>query len=594
MLTISGRRALNRSLQSLIKHNESTVTVLEQLVEDLHEHPLLVPYQMINHERFEDLVWGIIKIMDSKNLHSPSVAGNAAYVIGAIIDTDVGKNRVFRLFADPSKLESHKYVLPNLTAIIECDDKKASVNASGTIAVIVGTEAGRTWALKQPSFDWVLHVLSKSVTSDNAVSASNCSLAIARICVVEEGCSRILNFRNARFILTQLIKSLGVDKEGVGMNSAFALAHLCQHETGLRLLLSLDESPEMVSSLVTMLCSSDEGCSKNACFALRNMATNTLGQKMLINCPDIDRILQTLSMLLMSRDEEIAKFAAVGLRYLASEKDGYLQQKAHPMVKPNLRRVLSNPGISHAYRKEAIKTLQNLLLPTPEKPVLQVLGAHAIKASWEDIAAKSGLDVNYGLYVDDEIVYEGPQTSFVVSGLEEVTEYVFKLRAWTDEDEESGVSETVKATTFRAVSRAPRGLRAVSITASQIKFIWSPPERVYGMLNGYKVREIGRDITYEPVSTYHIAGNLKPDTEYTFEVSAVTKRGEGESAKLTVRTLRHGQEGTISGSFGETYLLTSLGSSANHKTNISSNQIQNKPKRSCLVIKIVFCRSSTY
>ena len=71
MLTISGRRVLNRSLQSLIKHNESTVTVLERLVEDLHEHPLLVPYQMINHERFEDLVWGIIKIMDSKNLHSP-------------------------------------------------------------------------------------------------------------------------------------------------------------------------------------------------------------------------------------------------------------------------------------------------------------------------------------------------------------------------------------------------------------------------------------------------------------------------------------------------------------------------------------------
>ena len=65
------------------------------------------------------------------------MSGNAAYVIGAIIDTDVGKDRVFRLFADPLKLESHKYVLPNLTAIIECDDKKASVNASGAMAVIV-------------------------------------------------------------------------------------------------------------------------------------------------------------------------------------------------------------------------------------------------------------------------------------------------------------------------------------------------------------------------------------------------------------------------------------------------------------------------
>ena len=62
---------LNKSLQSLITHNGSTADVLETLVEDMHEHPLLVPYQMINHDQFEDLVWGIIKIMDSRTLHAP-------------------------------------------------------------------------------------------------------------------------------------------------------------------------------------------------------------------------------------------------------------------------------------------------------------------------------------------------------------------------------------------------------------------------------------------------------------------------------------------------------------------------------------------
>ena len=71
MLTNTGRRVLNRALTSLITHNVSTGPVLEQLVEDMHEHPLLVPYQMINHEKFEDLIWGIIKIMDSRTLHSP-------------------------------------------------------------------------------------------------------------------------------------------------------------------------------------------------------------------------------------------------------------------------------------------------------------------------------------------------------------------------------------------------------------------------------------------------------------------------------------------------------------------------------------------
>lgn len=71
MLTNTGRRVLNRSLQSLIEHNDSTSEILERLVEDMHEHPLLVPYQMINHERFEDMIWGIIRVMDSKMLHSP-------------------------------------------------------------------------------------------------------------------------------------------------------------------------------------------------------------------------------------------------------------------------------------------------------------------------------------------------------------------------------------------------------------------------------------------------------------------------------------------------------------------------------------------
>ena len=50
----------------------------------------------------------------------------------------------------------------------------------------------------------------------------------------------------------------------------------------------------------------------------------------------------------------------------------------------------------------------------------------------------------------DEIIYEGKETSYVVSGLEEMTEYSFKVRAWTHGDEESAVSNVAKAATFRA------------------------------------------------------------------------------------------------------------------------------------------------
>lgn len=52
------------------------------------------------------------------------------------------------------------------------------------------------------------------------------------------------------------------------------------------------------------------------------------------------------------------------------------------------------------------------------------------------------------------------------------------------------------------VSSKPRGLRAVSVTASQINLAWNAPERVYGVLNGYKVRETGK------LQSSHFFGNF--------------------------------------------------------------------------------------
>ena len=67
------------------------------------------------------------------------MAGNAAYILGAILDTDVGKDKVYRMFADPTHLNDNKHVLPNLAAIIESDDDDAATNASGTLSVMVSS-----------------------------------------------------------------------------------------------------------------------------------------------------------------------------------------------------------------------------------------------------------------------------------------------------------------------------------------------------------------------------------------------------------------------------------------------------------------------
>ena len=71
MLTRTGRRILDHNLSCLIRPDEYTPTVLEELVLDLHEYPQLVPEQIVNHRYFPDLVYGILRLMDENTPKSP-------------------------------------------------------------------------------------------------------------------------------------------------------------------------------------------------------------------------------------------------------------------------------------------------------------------------------------------------------------------------------------------------------------------------------------------------------------------------------------------------------------------------------------------
>ena len=51
---------------------------------------------------------------------------------------------------------------------------------------------------------------------------------------------------------------------------------------------------------------------------------------------------------------------------------------------------------------------------------------------------------------------------------------------------------------------------------------------------------LDNNINYAPKEMFYIASNLEEDKEYSFEVCAVTQRGRGEVAPLTIRTLRQG------------------------------------------------------
>ena len=60
-------RDLNQGLKALIKHDEKTPEALENLVDELHNDKELAAYQLLNHPGSEDLLWGIIRLLASKD-----------------------------------------------------------------------------------------------------------------------------------------------------------------------------------------------------------------------------------------------------------------------------------------------------------------------------------------------------------------------------------------------------------------------------------------------------------------------------------------------------------------------------------------------
>eukprot|EP00795_Rhopilema_esculentum_P010682 gene10682-19446_t len=200
-------RHLNRGLKLLINHGEKTPESLERLVAEMHDDKELCCYQLLNHPGSEDILWGIIRLLASKD---SSVAGHAAYVIGSLCDMEVGRRRILEIIV--TYKDEGFDVLSNLTKILYCRDNESVMNASGTIGTLAETIEGRSWMLRKGTLDETLTRISVLLANDDIWTASNAALIIARLTIEEEGCARILNRRDTRKLLVQLVNCLGTDE----------------------------------------------------------------------------------------------------------------------------------------------------------------------------------------------------------------------------------------------------------------------------------------------------------------------------------------------------------------------------------------------
>ncbi|XP_067056752.1 uncharacterized protein [Acropora muricata] len=530
LLLAEAGRSLNKELTSLFRHDVHTPKILERLVHELHTDKELCSYLFLNHPGSEDMLWGLINLLTEDS----RIAGNASYVIGTLAETDLGKKRIAQICADRG--DQARKILPALIAMLDMVETETVMNAAGTMGTLAEDADCRMWMLRDDCLDEAIVKLTNLLTAKDMCTASNAALVLARLAIAEEGCARILNHRSSNRTLMQLCRSLGSDPTGRGMNAAFAVGRLCDFEAGCKRMLSLKTSAIMINSLIEMLHSGDSGCCKNACFALSCIASIAQGHRRVLEHNDINSAVEVLCSFLACKDEESVWFASMMLHTLACQKSGCLYLRTQPNVKLSLEMLLKRSNLKDDTKDEVEATVAILeKLPKPKPPNVKVESACSVVVTWEAIHPKSGLDVTYLLYQDKTVTYTGPKTTYIANDLTPATKYSFYLQACTDGDD-SPLSDIVTIFTLESVPSAPQRLRVLTKTTSQIKITWEAPAISNGVLRGYQVDVRGRTYNLDIQEDYFILSSLPPDTEFKFQVYALTSKGRGEPAILNSST----------------------------------------------------------
>ncbi|XP_052091160.1 uncharacterized protein LOC127728036 isoform X3 [Mytilus californianus] len=515
---------------ALIHADKRSHQALEFFVDDLHSEKEATITTFLSHSGAEDFLWGLAKLLGSE---SPRVAGNAAYIIGTLAESELGCYRILGLSKSPHA--ESKRILPDLTNMLGFDDSESVMNAAGTMGTLAESHEGREWMLSEPCLNDMLTRVTFLLHAENMWTASNAALVLARLSISENGCLSVLKHDNSQQILSKIVQSLGVDEAGRGMNAAFAIGRLCDMEEGRKRLLQLVESERMISALAKMLCCEDTGASKNACFALSCLATNPEGHTRILNNLHSDDVINTLTNLLNAEDSETGWFAAMTLRTLASQPRGCLRLREHSKVVPSLKVVSLKEDINADLKEEACITLEILKkLEKPSPPNVEVVGSNMVRCLWDPISTKSGFPVRYQIFDGTKCVYTGKETHCDVTGLHPCAQYSYKLRAYTEGDE-SPFSDPVSIVTEEAVPTAPQNIRIVGYTISQLKIGWDPPDQINGTIKGYHVY-LGEKVHEHTTELQCIISGLQPSTSYEISISASTSKGKGEKAHITGTT----------------------------------------------------------
>ena len=213
-------------------------------------------------------------------LFNNRIAGNAAFVIGTIADTNDGSERLIAMVVKSEDLSTK--ILDDLIKLLGYKDDEIVLNSVGALGSLVDSESGRQWICNVAQFDLLLDQICSLVCHRNVWIGSNSALLLARLTILAGGLQKMLKHSKARDICSNLISCLGSDAAGRGMNAAFALGRIFDVSGGQALMSALDSEKQshLISILSKMVQDRDVGTSKNALYAFSCLASQKMGSSL--------------------------------------------------------------------------------------------------------------------------------------------------------------------------------------------------------------------------------------------------------------------------------------------------------------------------
>eukprot|EP00058_Branchiostoma_floridae_P007032 XP_002592520.1 hypothetical protein BRAFLDRAFT_69036 [Branchiostoma floridae] len=498
---------------------------------------------------------------------------NAAGTIGTLAESSEGRDW---MLGEPH-LDN---TVSNVTNLLTSNNQWIASNAALVLARLTISETGCNRILDHESSELVLTKLVLSLGVDKAGLGMNSAFAVGRLCDMEPGRSRLLSLPDSEKMFTSLGKMLCHGDTGSSKNACFAVSCLATSPDGHARLLGSRSCNELLTALGHLLKAEDGETGWFAAMTLRTLASVGKGVVRLRDhaevlrslkemesredvSPDLrDEVITTLEILKRLERPEAPRIEVRGSHSCEAAWEASTTKSGLPITYrlyegnriayrgADLHCVVDGlqPYTQYSFRLQAategdgspqsdpviVRTEESI----PGEPTgLRVINATTtqLKVCWSQPLRPNGVIKGYAVYQGKTQTESTQELSSIISGLQPQTTYDIHVCAITNKGK--GPRSSVKGRTEDLGAHAPEKPSLTVQGRHEVFATWDLPEVLLGRLTKFELHVNGK-IVYSGTDRSFKVTRLKPDTDYSVTVVAVTNQGKCESEASKVRTAK--------------------------------------------------------